>query len=405
MKLKYWKKDLGNIFMVFGIIPLLLITRFSRVKSIYKEKDFSEEELKRLYKGLPKISFLYISLSILFWQLLVISSDKPTRIIWAVIIIFSLWSTVILLILGFKLLVDFYDDFHAYPTKYKVFHESSRYIEIDQIEFNKIDTFFHAKNQKNYVILKRNNSNFVGKYNEDDDSLEMVDEKTTNNIILLYKTNLSNNSYYRGGLLGHFFFNLLLKLVTIVTLGIAWPFLATAKLKYVTSRTYINGEKQIFDGNPMQLFGKYILWLFLTVITLGVYSFWLKTNVKKWTTKHTHFAASETGESQFIGGAFGYYFLMLGLGILKIMTFGILSSYAHCVSNRYLANNTIIDGVKLRFDGTATQYFGKRILWLFLTIVTLGIYSLWFSLNSKKWIVKHTVFRNEEDKNMIRGLV
>ena len=114
MKLKYWKKDLGNIFMVFGIIPLLLITRFSRIKSIYKEKDFSEEELKRLYKGLPKISFLYISLSILFWQLLVISSDKPTRIIWAVIIIVSLWSTVILLILGFKLLVDFYDDFNAY---------------------------------------------------------------------------------------------------------------------------------------------------------------------------------------------------------------------------------------------------------------------------------------------------
>lgn len=400
MKLKYWKRNLGKLLLIIVFIPNFLLLGTSALKTV-KAREFSKSLLiKTVRKGIVSAIFLTIIIYLTH------NDDSYSEIFKVVIYLLLLLfvCSILFSVLGYILITDFYRDIDAYPIKYKVFNEQSRYIEIDNLEFNKIDTFLNPNNQNYYVILKQNQENFAGQYNVEEDSLTMLDDLETQHIISLYYNSLPQYSYYKGGLLGHFVFNHLLKLLSIISLGIAWPFLVSMKLKYVASRTYINGEKQVFDGNGMQLFGKYILWLFLTVITLGIYSIWLKNNVRKWITKHTHFVVSETGESRFIGGVFEYYFLTIGIGILKIITLGILSFWAHCVLNRYLVNHTVIDGVKLRFDGTAMQYFGKRVLWLFLTVVTLGIYSLWLFLRSKKWTIKHTVFNNDADKKIIRGL-
>ncbi len=79
-------------------------------------------------------------------------------------------------------------------------------------------------------------------------------------------------------------------LVSIITLGICYPFMACRKLKWKSSHTFIDGRQQAFDGKAGQYFGKRILWLFLTVITFGVYVFWLKIKTIRWTVSHTHIA-------------------------------------------------------------------------------------------------------------------
>lgn len=56
--------------------------------------------------------------------------------------------------------------------------------------------------------------------------------------------------------------------------------------------------------------------------------------------------------------------------------------------------HTVVDGKRLRFDGTATGLFGNWIKWLLLTIITLGIYSFWLDIALKKWKTKHTHFAN-----------
>ena len=56
--------------------------------------------------------------------------------------------------------------------------------------------------------------------------------------------------------------------------------------------------------------------------------------------------------------------------------------------------HTVIEGKRLKFDGTAMQLFGNWIKWLLLCIITFGIYSLWVSIAIKKWKVKHTYFAN-----------
>lgn len=78
--------------------------------------------------------------------------------------------------------------------------------------------------------------------------------------------------------------------------------------------------------------------------------------------------------------------------IITIVTLGICAPWAVVAVERYMAKHTIIDGKRLRFDGTATQLFGNWIKWLGLIIITFGIYSFWVNLAMKKWIVKHTHF-------------
>jgi uncharacterized membrane protein YjgN (DUF898 family) len=57
-----------------------------------------------------------------------------------------------------------------------------------------------------------------------------------------------------------------------------------------------------------------------------------------------------------------------------------------------MAKNTTIDGKKLTFDGKGIQLFGNYIKWLLLTVITIGIYSLWLGIKMKQWVVKHTHF-------------
>jgi uncharacterized membrane protein YjgN (DUF898 family) len=56
--------------------------------------------------------------------------------------------------------------------------------------------------------------------------------------------------------------------------------------------------------------------------------------------------------------------------------------------------HTVINGKRLKFDGTGIQLFGTWMKWLALCIITLGIYSFWVAIDLKKWQTKHTYFRD-----------
>jgi len=61
---------------------------------------------------------------------------------------------------------------------------------------------------------------------------------------------------------------------------------------------------------------------------------------------------------------------------------------------RWKAKHTVIDGKRLRFDGTAVGLFGNWIKWLLLYLITAGIYSFWLGIALQKWKTKHTHFQN-----------
>ena len=96
-------------------------------------------------------------------------------------------------------------------------------------------------------------------------------------------------SYFDGGLLQLFCWKALGFLVTVLTLGICYPWAFCMVYSWEARHTVINGHRLSFDGTAVQLFGNWIKWLLLTIITCGIYGLWLGIKMKKWKTKHTHF--------------------------------------------------------------------------------------------------------------------
>lgn len=97
------------------------------------------------------------------------------------------------------------------------------------------------------------------------------------------------NSYFDGGLLQFVGWSILGWLVTVLSLGLFYPWAAVMIMNWKAKHTVIEGKRLRFDGTAMQLFGNYIKWWLLTVITLGIYSFWLFIAMEKWKVKHTYF--------------------------------------------------------------------------------------------------------------------
>ena len=95
-------------------------------------------------------------------------------------------------------------------------------------------------------------------------------------------------------------------------------------------------------------------------------------------------------ESKFSGGLLGLIGISILQGLLIGLTFGLATPWAVCLKESWMAKHTVIDGRQVVFDGTGGQLFGNYIKWFLLTIVTLGIYSLWLGIKMKQWVVKHT---------------
>lgn len=81
-------------------------------------------------------------------------------------------------------------------------------------------------------------------------------------------------------------------LVTILTLGICYPFALVLRERWRAKHSYIDGFQLVFTGSATGLFGNWIKWLFLTFITAGIYLFWVGPRIARWKWEHTDFDRS-----------------------------------------------------------------------------------------------------------------
>lgn len=82
---------------------------------------------------------------------------------------------------------------------------------------------------------------------------------------------------------------ILASLVTLFTLGIAYPYALVLIQRWKAKHTFINGVQLKFTGTGAGLFGQWIKWFFLTLITFGIYSFWVTPRMTQWIVEHTDF--------------------------------------------------------------------------------------------------------------------
>lgn len=96
-------------------------------------------------------------------------------------------------------------------------------------------------------------------------------------------------SYFDGGLLQLIGWSILGALITIITIGICFPWALCMVYGWKVNHTVIEGRRLKFTGSAIGLFGNWIKWFLLTVITIGIYGFWLGIALEKWKVKNTTF--------------------------------------------------------------------------------------------------------------------
>jgi len=97
-----------------------------------------------------------------------------------------------------------------------------------------------------------------------------------------------------------------------------------------------------------------------------------------------------TPESKFTGGLLGLIGINIAVLLIIVITLGIGTPWAVCLKQNWVIRHTILDGKRLKFDGTGGKLFMKYIVWWIFTVITLGIYSLWLGIKMKQWVVSHT---------------
>lgn len=179
---------------------------------------------------------------------------------------------------------------------------------------------------------------------------------------------------------------LLMMWVSLVTLGIAYPWLKCHYESFKASKTYIKGRRLVFVGKGGELAKKYFLWAFLSVITFGIFSIIVSDKMHKWVIEHTHYDGNESAESSYdgkVGAMFG--FKILGF-LAGVFTFGLAKTFVICKREKYFATHTLINGAPIYFDGTGFGLLKKQALWGALTVATFGVFALWTDQQRRQWI-------------------
>ena len=109
--------------------------------------------------------------------------------------------------------------------------------------------------------------------------------------------------------------------------------------------------------------------------------------------------AGSEGVSRFTGGAAANFFLALLTRAVSLFTLFIAYPTMMCWRMRWKVSHTYYCGRQLCFDGTARALFGKYMLWLLLSVLTLGIFAA-LALPGKlaRWQLEHTHIAGQEGK-------
>jgi len=168
-------------------------------------------------------------------------------------------------------------------------------------------------------------------------------------------------------------------------------------------------KKIIFKGKGNEFFSVYLLSIFLSIVTLGIYYPWARVKILKYLYNETELEGSSftfhgIGKEIFIGMlkaltmlavVFGIYILLLVyvnifIAILFYLVALIFIGPAAVVGSlKYRASRSSWRGIYFGYRGTYKSMFFILLKGLLLTIITFGIYGSWFTTSLYKEILKN----------------
>ena len=100
---------------------------------------------------------------------------------------------------------------------------------------------------------------------------------------------MSKTFEFRGTGFGYLWLVIWTSFVSVITLGLFFPWAYSAQQRWIASNTYVCGRQLVFTGTGIGFLGHWILIMILTFITFGLYVPWAYCQVKRWETDNTYF--------------------------------------------------------------------------------------------------------------------
>ena len=190
-------------------------------------------------------------------------------------------------------------------------------------------------------------------------------------------------------------------LLTFITLGLYYPWAKARKLSWYYEHTELDGHPFHFHGTGSEMFRGFIKAIALLLLIYGTYIVGVLT--KEVTIVLVGILVMFVGLLAFIplvihgslryrssrsswrGIHFGYrgqlrelYRICLRDGLLTLITLGIYASWFTINVRRYTLSHMRYGSSSYAYKGDGTEYFLLNLKGYFLTLFTLGIYAFWW---------------------------
>jgi uncharacterized membrane protein YjgN (DUF898 family) len=154
-------------------------------------------------------------------------------------------------------------------------------------------------------------------------------------------------------------------LLTIITIGLYYPWAKVELLKYHYQSTELDNSRFLFHATGKEVFKGFIK---IYAILIALYAFLIYASQRQNLTLIT------TASILF------YMFLLL---LIPLAIHG---------SVRYRASKSSWKGIHFKYLGDRKELFLLYIKGLFLTIITLGIYGAWLQVDLRKYVLRNLRF-------------
>lgn len=163
-------------------------------------------------------------------------------------------------------------------------------------------------------------------------------------------------------------------LLTLVTLGLYYPWARANKLRYVYGQTALNNERFHFAGTGKEMFRGFIKIILFYIVMLGSY-----------------FLILTVAQSPVLA------ILFLYLAIFAIIPFAIHGSF------KYRMSRTSYLGIRFGYRGDRNELVKNFFKWVLFTVLTLGIYGAWLTMNVRRYTHSNIRFGDVEFSNNASG--
>lgn len=163
-------------------------------------------------------------------------------------------------------------------------------------------------------------------------------------------------------------------LLTLVTLGLYYPWARAKKLRYVYGQTALNNDRFHFSGTGKEMFRGFIKVIIFFIVVIVSYILIL-----------TVFKLPILA------------IIFLYLAIFAIIPFAIHGSF------RYKMSRTSYRGIRFGYRGNRNEFVKNFFKWALFTVLTFGIYGAWFEMNIRRYTHKNVRYGDVEFSNNANG--